>query len=83
MKNKNLESRRKFLLKGFSEREKLISDIASLMRDEVDQNDKIKMLTPDGKLVEVDSKVLKNNKPASKTTNAEILKWMESGKKNK
>ena len=81
MKNKNLESRRNFLLKGFSDREKLISDIASLLREETDQTDKIKMLTPDGKLVEVDSSVLKNRQSTSKTSNAEILKWMESGKK--
>lgn len=81
MKNKLSESRRKFLLKGFTNRSQLISNIASLMRDENEQNDKIKMLSPDGKLVEVDSSVLKNRRSTSKTSNAEILKWMQSGKK--
>ncbi len=81
MKNQPPESRRKFLLKGFSDKDQLISDIASLLREEGEQNDKIKMLTPDGKLVEVDRRAIKNNPSSSKTSNKEILKWMEEGKK--
>ncbi len=81
MKNKNPESRRNFLLKGFTDKDQLIEDIASLLRDENESTEKVKMLTPDGKLVEVDSRVLKNRHSTAKTTNAEILKWMEEGKK--
>lgn len=77
MKKKS-ESRREFLLKGFSNKGKLISDIASLIReDDVEPDDKVKMLTADGKLVEVDRRFLKNNLSTSKTSNAEILKWMK------
>jgi hypothetical protein len=38
------------------------------------------MLTPDGKLVEVDNHVLKNCKKTSKVKNAEILKWVKDAR---
>ena len=82
MKNQKMESRRKFLLKGFSDKNRLIADIASLVRGDEEQNEKIKLLTADGKLVEVDRKVIKKSQPAVKTSNAEILEWMEKGRKN-
>ena len=78
MKNQS-KSRRDFLLKIFSQNSKSIDDSASKLSDG-EQNDKIKMLTSDGKLVEVDSRIVKKSQPSSKTNNKELLKWMTSGK---
>jgi hypothetical protein len=77
--NNLVKSRREFLLKIFSNKTKSISGLASSTPD-VEQTDKIKMLTPDGKLVEVDSQILKNCKKTSKVKNAEILKWVKDVK---
>ena len=81
MKKKSSESRRKFLLKGFSNRDQLFSDIAAIMREEGQQGDKIKMLTSDGKLVEVERRVLEDLPSSAKTSNAEILEWMKGEQK--
>ena len=78
MENKP-KSRRDFLLKIFSKNPKSISDSATKLTDGV-QNDKIKMLTPEGKLVEVNSQFLKESQPSSKINNKELLNWMISGK---
>jgi hypothetical protein len=80
MKN-NPKSRREFLFNLFSNKIKSIPDLAAAIQpEEEQQSEKIKMLTPDGKLVEVDSQVIKNSKQKTKAGNAEILKWMEDGK---
>lgn len=80
MKN-NFKSRREFLFDFFSNNIKSIPDLAdSFIPEEEKQTEKIKMLTPDGKLVEVDSQVIKNSKNKTKAGNVEILKWMEDGK---
>ena len=80
MKN-NPKSRREFLFNLFSNKIKSIPDLAaSFLPEDEKQNDKIKMLTPDGKLVEVDSQVIQNSKQKTKAGNAEILKWMEDEK---
>ena len=80
MKN-NSKSRREFLLDFFSNKVKSFPDLAaSIIPEEEKQSEKIKMLTPDGKLVEVDSQVIQNSKQKTKAGNAEILKWMEDGK---
>jgi hypothetical protein len=67
------KSRRHFLLRFFS-REK------DLMRSGVEDSssgaEKIKMLTPDGKLVEVIGPLPISHTQKKKTSNAEILKWM-------
>jgi len=75
---KSSKSRRDFLLKIFNNDSGLDSN-----NPDGTQNEKVKMLTPDGKLVEVDSRHLKNRQSASKTSNAEILKWMEEGKEKR
>ena len=77
MKN-NPKSRRQFLLKCFFEKSELVSELAALTDDE--GNDKIRLLTSDGKLVEVSSKTVQDRKATSKTGNKEILKWMQEGK---
>ena len=80
MKN-NSKSRREFLFKLFSNNIKSISDLsASFLPEDEEQSEKIKMLTPDGKLVEVDSQVIQNSKQKTKVRNEDILKWMEEGK---
>ena len=79
MKN-NPKSRREFLLKFLSKPSDPFSDAASTTSG-IEQNGKIKMLTPDGKLVEVDLELVKNSPQKNKVSNAEILKWMEDGKK--
>ncbi len=80
MKKKS-ESRRNFLLKGISNRKQLITDIASLIYDEDQEVEKIKMLTPDGKLVEVDRRVVESAKAKSKASNSDILNWLKGGDK--
>ena len=44
---------------------------------------KIKMLTPDGQLVEVDENVLALTKQKSKATNQDILNWSTTHGKTK
>jgi hypothetical protein len=78
MKNKP-KSRREFLLNLLSNKVKSNSGLASNVSEGEGQKQKIKMLTPDGKLVEVDSQVVLNSQK-SKAANADILKWMEDGR---
>jgi hypothetical protein len=45
------------------------------------QNTKIRMLTPDGKLVEVDASVIsKMSRSKSRASNEEVQKWMKTSK---
>jgi hypothetical protein len=39
--------------------------------------DKVKMLTPDGKLVEVDQSVIEKATGSKKATNKEVFEWMD------
>ena len=41
------------------------------------KEEKIKMLTPDGKLVEVDESVLKKINGSKKATDKEVFEWMD------
>ena len=43
--------------------------------------EKIKMLTADGKLVEIDQSVLKKNTSDTPVSNVEVVSWMNSNKK--
>lgn len=45
------------------------------------KKEKVKMLTPDGKLVEVDKRVLEQASQNKKATNQEIYDWMENPSK--
>lgn len=47
------------------------------------QQEKVKLLTADGKLVEVDKAVLDQVKKNQKATNKEILQWMNNPSKEK
>ncbi len=48
-----------------------------------DKPEKVKMLTADGKLVQVDRSVLDQVKKNQKATNKEILDWMDNPSKEK
>ena len=64
-KNNNDQSRRGFFTSLFSKKE----------------TTKIKMLTPDGKLVEVDKDVFDQISGKKKASNEEILNWMNNPSK--
>jgi hypothetical protein len=66
--NSSKKSRRSFLSLGFSKPEA--------------QAEKVKMLTADGKLVEVDKSVLKAIDKNQKASNREILEWMKNPSKD-
>ena len=44
--------------------------------------EKIKMLTPDGKLVEVDKSLLKRDSGTPPASNKEVKEWMQTQPKN-
>ena len=75
------KSRREFLTKIFSKETKSNQDLSPTTPDDSGQNDKIKMLTSDGKIVEVDSQVANKSQTTPRTSNKELLKWMIGGKK--
>lgn len=47
------------------------------------KNEKIKLLTADGQLVEVDKRIVDAASNRTKAGNAEILQWMENPSKKK
>ena len=72
--NTKTKSRRHFLLRFFSNKEEINN--ASIGAPSGTGTNKTKMLTSDGKLVEVTGVVRDGHKEKKKTSNAEILKWM-------
>ncbi|MBK8504932.1 MAG: hypothetical protein IPL46_23570 [Saprospiraceae bacterium] len=72
--NTQAKSRRHFLSRFFSKKEDATR--SSIGDSSITETKKTKMLTPDGKLVEVSGHVIDSNKRNKKTNNAEILKWM-------
>ena len=74
--NRSSDSRRDFLNKGFFASAGWIAG----MMDVPNVDKKVKMLTPDGKLVEVDESLIKNNKSRKQVGNKEILEWIDKGK---
>ena len=49
----------------------------SLFSSRKPEAEKVKMLTPDGKLVEVDKVMLDKARQGHKASNADILQWMD------
>ncbi|MEO8148915.1 MAG: hypothetical protein ABI723_14815 [Bacteroidia bacterium] len=47
----------------------------------VEQKEKIKMLTPDGRLIEIDQSQIENEVTVKRASNEEVLKWMKSQQK--
>jgi hypothetical protein len=75
-------TRRKFLGIGLAVGASLVTDTAvAQVIKEATKGEPVKMLTPDGKLVEVDPDVLARA-IRKKVNNKEILEWSQSGKQN-
>ena len=76
-KKKGTHSRRRFLLLG------ILSGIvgkAAGQPEEAPPAEKVKMLTPDGQLVEVDKAILKKASNRQKVSIKDILKWRQPPK---
>ena len=83
--NENGLDRRKFLRfgLGFVAAAGIISSIGGgLLKASAPKSNKIKMLTPDGKLVEIDASKIEKEITSVRATNAEVQEWM-SKKPNK
>lgn len=74
-KKTNSKSRRSFLSFLFTGKDELAAPQNS------DTPEKVKMLTADGKLVEVDKNVLEQALKNRKANNKEILNWMKNPSK--
>ncbi len=72
--NEKTNSRRDFLKKGFLA---AAAATAAPLAAKAAPREKVKMLTPDGKLVEVDKAVL-DKASKKKVSNKEILDWREA-----
>lgn len=66
-------SRRKFINKGFFMSAGIATGLQPILEK---KKEKIKMLTPDGKVVEVDPSVITRQNKGTK--NKEILEWMDN-----
>ncbi|HXR80455.1 MAG TPA: hypothetical protein VN763_06030 [Saprospiraceae bacterium] len=74
-KTSNSSNRRKFLSLGLLGGAGLLSQKATAMLPIEPEAEKIQMLTPDGKLVEVDKRVLDQVAEKKKAANTDILDW--------
>lgn len=75
-------TRRKFLSLGLLGGAALLTQKTEAMASLTDDDEKISMLTPDGKLVEVSRKIYDQAIERQKATNPDILQWSESSKKS-
>lgn len=73
-------SRRKFLSLGFLGGASLLAGKADA-KTPIESGEKVRMLTPDGQLVEVDKSVLEAMSKGHKATNESILDWTNQVKK--
>ena len=71
----NSSNRRKFLSLGLLGGAGLLSQKAAAMLPIAPEAEKVKMLTPDGKLVEIDKHVLDQVAEKKKAANSDILDW--------
>jgi len=71
----NSNNRRKFLSLGLLGGAGLLSQKAAAMMPIEPEAEKVKMLTPDGKLVEIDQRVLDQIAEKKKAVNSDILDW--------
>ncbi len=76
---KDKSSRRKFLALGLLGTAGLVAGDAAAQTPE-DAGDTVKMLTPDGQLVEVSKSFLEKSTARSKAKNEEILNWTKTVK---
>jgi len=75
-------SRRKFLSLGLLSGAGLLTQKAEAMTSLSGDDEKIKMLTADGKLVEVSKKIFDQAENNGKVRNEDILKWSDTANKS-
>jgi hypothetical protein len=75
-------ARRKFLALGLLGGAGLFTAKATAMTPLSEEDEKVSMLTPDGKLVEVSKKILEKSTQRGKASNKDILNWSENTKKS-
>lgn len=80
--HKEKENKRRSFLKnvlGFG----AVFGLTSVVKgsSKVEQKEKIKMLTPDGRLIEIDQSQIENEVTVKRASNEEVLKWMKSQQK--
>ncbi len=79
---KDNSSRRRFLSLGLLSGAALLTQKADAMASVTDDDEKVSMLTADGKLVEVSKKLVQQSTSREKAKNEDILNWTESAKKS-
>lgn len=80
MKNNEKYNRKKFLSLGFLSGAALLTQLAKAESLSSADEETIKMLTPDGVLVEVKKSVVNKEKTGHKVSNQEILNWTNTPK---
>ncbi len=79
---KDNSSRRRFLSLGLLSGAALLTQKADAMASVTDDDEKVSMLTADGKLVEVSKNLVQQSTSREKAKNEDILNWTESAKKS-
>lgn len=79
---KDNSSRRRFLSLGLLSGAALLTQKAEAMASVTEDDEKVSMLTADGKLVEVSKKLVQQSTSREKAKNEDILNWTESAKKS-
>lgn len=79
---KDDSSRRKFLSFGLLSGAALVTQKVEAMAPSLVDDEKVKMLTADGKLVEVSKSLLQQSSNGEKAKNKDILNWSETAKKS-
>ncbi|MBL7873110.1 MAG: hypothetical protein JNM78_15945 [Cyclobacteriaceae bacterium] len=80
MKNNEKHNRRKFLSLGLLSGTALLTQSVKAESLSPDDEETIKMLTPDGVLVEVKKSIVNKEKTGTKVSNKEILNWTNTPK---
>ncbi len=80
---KDNSSRRRFLSLGLLGGAGLLTQKAEAMTSLPEDDEKIQMLTADGKLVEVSKRIFEQSETRGKARNQDILNWSESAHKTK
>ncbi len=79
---KDNSSRRKFLSFGLISGAALVTQKVEAMASGLVDDEKVKMLTADGKLVEVSKSLLQQSSNGEKAKNKDILNWSDTAKKS-
>ena len=79
---KENSSRRKFLSFGLLSGAGLVTQKVEAMAPGLVDDEKVKMLTADGKLVEVSKSLIQQSSNGEKAKNKDILNWSDTAKKS-